>query len=85
MRLLDLDYSEMHKIVQLLEVEDYSAGPLVDDKGRPRDLWVFGTYIKEYETYIKFAVYIVREAVKSICVSFHEVERPLPYPYRKAS
>lgn len=85
MRLVEFDYRDVHRIMRGLEVEDYCEGPLSDDKGRPRDLWVFGAYVAKFETYIKFAVYIVQGAAKSICVSFHEAERPLSYPYRKAS
>lgn len=65
-------------------VEDYSAGPLRDDKNRPRDLWVFGKYIESFEVYIKFTVYMLDGSIEAICVSFHEAERPLTYPYRKA-
>lgn len=70
--------------VRSLCAEDYSAGPLRDDKGRPRDLWVFGKYIEAFEVYIKFAVYASEGRIEAICVSFHEAERPLTYPYRKA-
>ena len=83
MRLVEYDYCDVRRIVQGLDVEDYCEGPLPDDKGRPRDLWVFGTYVKAYETYIKFAVHVAQGMVRSICVSFHEAERPLFHPYRK--
>ena len=73
------------RIMRGLEVEDYCEEPLSDDKGRLHDLWVFGAYVAQFETYIKFAIYVVQGTVKSICVSFHEAERPLSYPYRKAS
>ncbi|EQI15357.1 UNVERIFIED_ORG: hypothetical protein QOE_1811 [Clostridioides difficile F501] len=46
---------------------------------------MFGAYVAQFETYIKFAIYVIQGTVKSICVSFHEAERPLSYPYRKAS
>ena len=51
----------------------------------PGPVWVFGAYVAQFETYIKFAIYVIQGTVKSICVSFHEAERPLSYPYRKAS
>lgn len=73
-------YSE----VMNLRVEDYSAGPLRDCKRRPHDLWVFGKYIQAFEVYIKLAVYVREGDVEAICVSFHDCERPMTYPYRKA-
>lgn len=82
---LSFDECDVLGIVQGLEVEDYSEGPLADDKGRCRDLWVFGAYVETFETYIKLAIYVTGEAVRSICVSFHAAEWPLFYPYRKAS
>lgn len=72
------------KVVQELEIDDYSSGPLRDDKGRPRDLWVFGKYLEEYEVYIKLAAWLKDGDVRAMCVSFHEAEQPLSYPYRKA-
>ena len=85
MRLVEFDYRDVRRIMRGLEVEDYCEGPLSDDKGRPHDLWVFGAYVAQFETYITFAIYVIQGTVKSICVSFHEAERPLSYPYRKAS
>lgn len=85
MRLVEFDYRDVRRIMRGLEVEDYCEGPLSDDKGRPHDLWVFGAYVAQFKTYIKFAIYVIQGTVKSICVSFHEAERPLSYPYRKAS
>lgn len=75
---------DVHQAVRELEVVDYSSGPLKDDRGRPHDLWVFGKYLEEYEVYIKLAAYLVGGDVLTVCVSFHEAEWPLTYPYKKA-
>ena len=77
--------ADVHRTVRELEVADYSSGPLQDDKGRPRDLWVFGRCLEECEVYIKLAAYLKADDVQAVCVSFHEAEWPLVYPYRKAS
>ena len=77
--------SEIYAAIVGLTVEDYSLGPLPDEKGRPHDLWVFGTYLEQYETYVKLVAFVSREGVEVVCVSFHDAERPLFYPYRKAS
>lgn len=75
---------DVHQAVRKLEVVDYSSGPLKDGRGRPRDLWVFGKYLEEYEVYIKLAAYPIGGDVRAVCVSFHEAEWPLTYPYQKA-
>ena len=85
MRLVEFDYRDVRRIMRGLEVEDYCEGPLSDDKGRPHDLWVFGAICGAIRNIYKFAIYVIQGTVKSICVSFHEAERPLSYPYRKAS
>lgn len=81
-----IDYRDIdvYQVVRRLEVADYSSGPLPDDKGRPRDVWVFGKYLEDYEVYIKLAVYLANGDVRAVCVSFHEAEWPLAYPYKKA-
>lgn len=75
---------DVYRMVQKLEVPDYSSGPLRDDRGRPRDLWVFGKFVEEYEVYIKLTVHVAEGVVWAVCVSFHEAEWPLTYPYKKA-
>lgn len=75
----------VHREVQGLTVRNYAAGPLLDVKGRPHDLWIFGKYISASEVYIKLVAYLCEGGVRSVCVSFHEAESPLSYPYRKAS
>lgn len=85
LKVLDYRACDVFHVVRNLEVEDYSEGPLPDDKGRPRDLWVFGKYLAEYEVYIKLAIYLEGSVAKAICVSFHEAEWPLSYPYKRVS
>lgn len=85
MKAIDYRIADVHREVQALDVPDYSSGPLRDDKGRPRDLWVFGKFVEEYEVYIKLSAYLAEGAVRVVCVSFHEAAWPLVYPYKKAS
>ena len=66
-----------------LRASNYSAGPLPDDKGRPHDVWVFGAYIPMYEVYVKLAAFFSSGCVQAVCVSFHEAEHRLSYPYRR--
>lgn len=66
-----------------LTFRNYAQGPLPDDKGRPLDLWVFGSYIAALETYIKFGLYFKEQDLRCLCVSFHEAAYPLVYPYER--
>lgn len=75
---------DIHKCLMGLSLSDYAAGPLCDDKGRPRDLWVFGKPVEGVEAYIKLAVYASGDNVYTICVSFHEAEWPLAHPFKEA-
>ncbi|MEQ3361511.1 toxin [Raoultibacter massiliensis] len=74
---------QVYGVVQNLGMENYSSGPLADNKGRPHDVWVFGVFLTSIETYIKIAVFVSCGSVKAVCVSFHEAEHPLCYPYRE--
>ena len=42
------------------------------------EMWVFGKDHNYIEIYIKISV-----AERSLCISFHEAERPMQYPFRK--
>lgn len=85
MALLGLSRLDVFEVLQGLEWRDYVQGPLRDNKGRPHDLWVFGTYVSSLETYIKFAVFVSDEDYIGVCVSFHQAERPLVFPYKEAA
>lgn len=76
---------DIYNATRSLTYLDYVQGPLADNKGRPSDLWVFGSYIESYETYIKLVACIRNGSCETVCVSFHEAERPLSYPHRKVA
>ena len=83
MQLVGFGGRQVHETVCGLRVSDYSAGPLPDDKGRPHDVWVFGTYVPAFEVYVKLAVFSSSGSAQAVCVSFHEAEYRLSYPYRR--
>lgn len=80
MQLVGFNGLQVHETVCDLHVSNYS---LPDDKGRPHDVWVFGTYVPVYEVYVKLAAFFSSGCVQAVCVSFHEAERRLSYPYRR--
>lgn len=81
MRGLGYTPSDVLEVIRSLEVRHYSEGPKRDDKGRPHDLWVFGKIVEGKLIYIKFTVFYENDTVVGICVSFHEPEREMAFPY----
>ena len=71
-------------VIHSLELEDYSEGPLMDNKGRPHDLWVFGKMVEGLQIYIKVVPVVEADEVTTICVSFHEAEYEMSFPLRRA-
>lgn len=63
-----------------LSVENYSKGPIPDDKGREGDLWEFGCVVKGQEIYVKLKVANVGSEKIAKCISFHIPVYPINYP-----
>lgn len=80
---LGYNTSDVLDVLLNLTVKNYSQGPLPDEKGRPHDLWVFGKTIEGSQVYIKFTAFFENGAVTAICVSFHEAEREMDFPYKE--
>lgn len=68
--------------IKSLTVEDFSSGPEPDDQGRPCFIWKFGTNVDEIEIYVKFGDWRPGKP-EFFLISYHERERPLPFPFRK--
>lgn len=80
--LLELDITPVYRleVINKLSVTDYSDGPVVDTLNKGSDMWVFGTFIKQREIYVKITMgYANRQA---ICISFHLAERPIIYKFK---
>lgn len=67
------------KIINDLEASDYCKGPEPDIKYPQKDIAVFGYDFRGTELYIKFSISI--DQVPVVCLSFHESEEPMKYPY----
>jgi len=68
------------KCILELSVCNYCSGPSSDKSTRNRnDVWVFGVVIESIEIYIKLS--FGDSMNKVVCVSFHEAEFPMVYPY----
>lgn len=81
MRQIGYDRPSVFREVRSLRAKNYAQGPLPDDKGRVHNVWVFGKYLTRYQVYIKFVVFLDGGEARCLCVSFHEAEHPLTFPY----
>lgn len=77
---LGLLMDDVVRILQSLSVDDYCQGPLADDKGQPKEWWVFGPVYQGTPLYVKLCINSRRYVE---CLSFHGAEDPMEYPLRK--
>lgn len=73
------------KVVELeilsLSVIDYSSGPS-PDRDVAGEIWIFGKEINGHEVYIKLKIANINGSKIAKCISFHEAEFPLHYPFK---
>ena len=79
---LEMSWEARKKVIESLTVEDYSEGPVDDRLYGIASMWIFGKYIKELEIYIKISMGRPNNSV--LCVSFHQAEHPMSYPYKNS-
>ena len=79
LRALGITPTAREEIIKKIEKEDYSHS--VIDNVSFGDMWVFGKDYDGTELYIKIS--LGHPGSRTICISFHEAEHPLGYPYRK--
>ena len=80
--LLDLEISptKRKEIIEKLEVDNYSQGPLEEKMQGLLPMWVFGKLVKKEEVYIKISM--GQQNSNVICISFHIAEHPMNYPFK---
>ncbi|WP_352422962.1 toxin [Proteiniphilum sp.] len=78
---LEIRPIDRKKVLEDLDVADYSEGPFEDTLYKGADMWVFGKTIKNREVYIKISLGEARSNV--ICISFHLAEYKMTYPFKK--
>jgi hypothetical protein len=81
--LIDLEITPAQRLdyIKKLEVVDYSEGPKEDTLHHGPNMWVFGKLIKGIEIYIKITMGVAGSKV--VCISFHEAEHKMNYPFKK--
>jgi hypothetical protein len=76
---LELRPIDRKKILEKLDVNDYSEGPIKEEL-YGADMWVFGKEVKANEVYIKISIGFPGRSV--ICISFHISEYNINYPFK---
>jgi hypothetical protein len=77
---LELRPIERKSIIEALEIQDYSEGPLEEKLYGGADMWVFGKIVKKREVYIKITMGPMNRSV--ICISFHLAQHKMQYPLK---
>ncbi|AYD47931.1 toxin [Arachidicoccus soli] len=77
---LELRPIERKTIIEMLEVKDYSQGPIEEKLYGGADMWVFGKTVKNKEVYIKITIGAMSNSV--ICISFHLAQHKMNYPLK---
>jgi hypothetical protein len=78
---LEIAPNKRKEIIANLKVDDYCEGPIDDKLYGIASMWVFGVTLRNKEIYIKISMGQYQQPV--ICISFHESEFPLTYPFKK--
>lgn len=77
---LEISPNKRREIIESLKVKDFSEGPKDDEMYGIASMWVFGKTYKGTEIYIKISR--GAEGSKVLCISFHDAERPMKYPFK---
>ena len=78
---LGINRQHAQELVTGLTPEDYVSGPAPDHNNPGLEMWVFGLSVDSSEVYVK--VQVIVEPACCVCVSFHQSERPMHYPFRE--
>jgi hypothetical protein len=78
---LGMTLTDAHDRILGLTPADYLEGPTPRSEDSSQEAWVFGLHIREIDVYVKLSIRI--EPARCVCVSFHEAQWPMAYPYRE--
>ncbi|ACT96520.1 hypothetical protein [Dyadobacter fermentans] len=79
---LEISTAKRRQIIEAISTDDYVEGPLADTLYQCGDMWFFGRNYHNHELYIKISMGRVNSNV--LCISFHEAERTMEYPFKKS-
>jgi len=76
--------TEVVRVLKQIGVSDYCDGPTDDHTGRNKQWWIFGHEYEGNVLYIKICLVSLKNNAKQVeCLSFHEAERAMHYPFRQ--
>jgi hypothetical protein len=78
---LDITTAKRREMIRSLVVADYCDGTIEDKLNQLSEMWVFGKNVKSKEIYIKITLGLESRPV--ICISFHEAERKMKFPFKQ--
>jgi hypothetical protein len=77
---LEITPSERKKVLEQIEIKDFSEGPLIENLYGGAEMWVFGKTVKKKEVYIKITMGVINSSV--LCISFHLAQHKMQYPLK---
>lgn len=77
---LEIRSTDRIKIIQEINLNDYSEGPLEEKLYHGNSMWIFGKEVKSREVYIKISMGVPSSRV--LCISFHIADRQMSYPFK---
>ena len=78
---LEINESQRLDYIENLAPENYYAGPKNENYQQASiEYWEFGTEVKGTEVYVKISM--GRPNQRVLCISFHESEFPMTYPFK---
>jgi len=75
---LEITPSERKKVLEQIEIKDFSEGPLIENLYGGAEMWVFGKTVRKKEVYIKITMGVINSSV--LCISFHLAQHKMQYP-----
>lgn len=85
--LLRLGFASRHVGAEICSLthKNYHKGPEANTSrsgAKNGSVWIFGKRIEGIEIYIKIHLVAENKFSKCVCISFHESDYPITYPYR---
>ncbi len=77
---LELTAIKREEVIDSLVVTDYYKGPKPNGMLKGHEYWEFGKCVYAKDIYIKLSLGLEDGAV--FCLSFHQAERPIRYPFK---
>lgn len=86
--LIKLGLLQKHALDEILKLtyKNYCSGPEPNTSPtgeRKGAVWTFGKIIRGIEIYIKIQIIPIKNKNNCVCISFHEAESKMRYPYAK--